>query len=73
MNIFHMLDPAQFLRLFKTPKIISNFNIFDIFFKTRDKIPTQLIKSLLISMLERVSEVNREKIRFTIHIKVKCT
>ena len=62
MNIFHLLAPAHFLTLVKTPKIISNFNIFDTFFETRDKIPPQLLKSLVVSMPKRVFEVNREKL-----------
>ena len=63
MTIFHLLAPVQFLRLIETPKRISNFNIFDtFFFKTRDKISPQILKSLVVSMPKRVFEVNREKI-----------
>ena len=62
MNTVHLLAPAQFFRLVKTPKRISNIKIFDTFFKNRDKIPPQLLKSLVVSMPKRVFEVNREKL-----------
>ena len=61
MNIFHLLAPAQFLRLVKQPKIISNFTFFDTFFETRDKIPPQILENLVVGMPKRVFEVNREK------------
>ena len=62
MKFFHLLAPAQFFRLVKTQKSISNIKIFDTFFKTRDKIPPQPLKSLVVStMPKRVFEVNREK------------
>ena len=61
MKLIHLLAPAQFLRLVETPKIISNFNIFDTFFEARDKIPPQLLKGLVVSMPKRVFEVNRVK------------
>ena len=60
MKFFHLLAPTQFLRLVKTPKIISNIQVFHIFFKTRDKIPPQVLKSLVVSMPKQVFEVNRE-------------
>ena len=61
MKFFHLLAPAKFLKLFKTPKIISNINIFYTFFKTSDKIPPQLLKNLIDSVPKRVFEVKREK------------
>ena len=61
MNFFHLLAPAQFPRLVKTPKRISNIKIFHTFFKTRDNIPPQLLKSLVVRMPKRVFEINREK------------
>ena len=73
MKFFHLLAPAQFLWLVKTPKIISNKKKVDTFFKTRDKIPPQLLKSLVVSMPKRVFEVNREKMKFTLRIKALCT
>ena len=62
MNIFHMLAFVQFLRLVKPPTTISNLNIFDsFFFETRDKIPPQLLKILVVGMPKRFFEVIREK------------
>ena len=62
MNIFHLLAPAQFHSLVKTPKIISKLNIFDTFFEARDKISPQLLKSLAVSIPKRFFEINREKL-----------
>ena len=62
MKFFHLLAPAKFLRIVKTPKIISNIKIFDTFLKTRDKIPPQLLKNLVVCMPERVFEDNRKKV-----------
>ena len=64
MKLFHLLAPAQNLRLVKTPKINSLIKIFETFFKTRDKIPPQLLKSLVVSIPKQVFEVKREKIKF---------
>ena len=52
--------PVQFLRLVKSPKRILRFKIVDVFSNTQDKISPQLLKSLVVSMPERVVEVNRE-------------
>ena len=65
MKFFHLWAPAQFLRLVKTPKGISNIKILDDFFRTRDKNPPQLLKSLVVNMPKRVFEVNCEKL--TLH------
>ena len=62
MNIFHILAPVQYLRQVRTPKRISHIKNFDNFFKTQDKIPPQLLKSLVERMPKRVFEVNREKL-----------
>ena len=62
MKFFHLLAPAQFHRLVRTPKRIPNIKIVHTFFKTRDKIPPQLLKSLALSMPKQVFEVNREKL-----------
>ena len=62
MKIFPLLAPARFLSLVKQPKIFSHIKIFDTFFRTLDKIPPQLLKSLVVSMPKRVFEVNREKL-----------
>ena len=72
MKSFHLLAPLQFIRLIKTPKRISIIKIFGDFFKTRDMIPPQLLKSLVVSMPKRVSELNREKMKFTLHTKALC-
>ena len=61
MNIFHLLAHAQFFRLGKPQTIFSNFSVFYTFFEIRDKIPPQLLKSLVVSMPKRIFEVNREK------------
>ena len=73
MKFFHVLAPAQLLRLIKTPKRFLNIKLFYTFFKTRDMIPPQLFKSLVLTMPKRVFEVNYEKMKFTLHIKVLCT
>ena len=62
MNIFHLLPPVQFLRLVETSKRVSKIKIFDTFFKAWDKIPHQLLKSLVVNMSKQVFEVNREKL-----------
>ena len=61
MNIFHFLAAAQFLKLVKTLKRISSVKNFDTFFKTRDMIPLHLLESLIMGMVKRFFEVNREK------------
>ena len=63
MKLLYLLAPTQFLRLVKTPKIISHIKFFlYFFFKTREKIPRQLLKSLVVSTPKRVFGVNREKL-----------
>ena len=62
MKFFHLLALAKFLRLAKTPKIFSNIKIVDTFFKTQDKVPPQLSKSLGVTMPKRFFGVDREKL-----------
>ena len=59
MKSFHLAS-AQFLRLVKTTKTNSNIKIFGNFFKARDKIPPQMLKSFVLSMSKRVFQLNRE-------------
>ena len=61
MKISQLLAPAQSPGLVKTPKEISNIKHFDTVFKTFNKIPPQLLKSLVVGMPKRIFEVNREK------------
>ena len=72
MKFFHVLTPARFFRLVKTPKRISNIKIFDTFFKTRDMIPPQPLKRLVVSTPKRVFEVNREKKICSLYISRPC-
>ena len=53
---------AQLPRLLKTPKRVSNINPYDSFFKTLDKISSQPLKRLVVSMPKRHFQVNCEKL-----------
>ena len=60
MRLYHLLAPAQLLMLVETPKTIPNIKFFYNFLKTQVKIPSQLLKNLVVSMPKRAFEVNRE-------------
>ena len=64
---------AQLHRLVKTQKETSNIKNFETFFMTRDKIPFQLLKSLVVSMPKRVFGVKRKKMKFTLNTSALCT
>ena len=66
------MEYAQSLRLTKTSKATSNIKIFGTVFMTWDKIPSQLLKSFVVSMPKRVFGVICKK-KITQNINALCT
>ena len=61
MKFSQIKAPAKAPRLVKTPKGISNIKQFDTVIKTWNKIPPQLLKSLIVSMPKQVYEERCKK------------
>ena len=73
MTFSHLYAPPQSTWLVETQEKISSNKKVDTVFKTLNKTPHQLLKSLFVGMPKRVFEVNCKKMKFTLHIKVMCT